>query len=185
MRTTSSSDSNVQEDARRVMNVLARRMGRFGLTLHPDKTRLLPFGRPPKTQSGGKGPSTFDFLGLTLYWGLTRQRRWQMWCKTRTARLRRAIHRRRLVSTLSTSADQDAARRAHEAACGSLQLLRRQRQLPQSDVARRRGEAVLVPMVRPSASAQTQAPLTWLRFGEILKRLPLPRPRIKVQIWGM
>jgi len=52
-----------QDDAKRVMEVLGKRMGRFGLTLHPDKTRLLPFRRPPSGQSSGKGPATFDFLG--------------------------------------------------------------------------------------------------------------------------
>jgi RNA-directed DNA polymerase len=62
-----------QDDAARVMDVLHKRMGRFGQTLHPDKTRLLPFGRPPKAQTGGKGPGTFDLLEFTLYWGRTRQ----------------------------------------------------------------------------------------------------------------
>jgi hypothetical protein len=38
-----------QDDAERVRDVLGKRMGRFGLTLHPDKTRLLPFRRPPAT----------------------------------------------------------------------------------------------------------------------------------------
>ena len=37
-----------EDDARRVMAVLGKRLGRFGLALHPDKTRLLPFGRPPQ-----------------------------------------------------------------------------------------------------------------------------------------
>ena len=46
-----------QDDARRVVAVLEKRLGRFGLTLHPDKTRLLPFWRPPKLQQGGKGPA--------------------------------------------------------------------------------------------------------------------------------
>jgi group II intron reverse transcriptase/maturase len=56
-----------QDDAERVMEVLPKRMGRFGLKLHPDKTRLLDFRRPPKSQEGGRRPSTFDFLGFTLY----------------------------------------------------------------------------------------------------------------------
>ena len=47
-----------EDDARRVMAVLEKRLGRFGLTLHPDKTRLLPFWRPPKEQQVGKGPAT-------------------------------------------------------------------------------------------------------------------------------
>ena len=80
-----------QDDAERVMEVLGKRMGRFGLTLHPDKTRLLPFRRPPAGQTGGKGPATFDFLGFTLHWRRARSGRWGMMCKTRQARLRRSI----------------------------------------------------------------------------------------------
>jgi RNA-directed DNA polymerase len=56
-----------QDDAKRTMEVLGKRMGRFGLTLHPDKTRILPFRRPPSGQPSGKGPATFDFLGFTMY----------------------------------------------------------------------------------------------------------------------
>jgi len=61
------------------------------LTLHPDKTRLLPFQRPEQEQQDGKGPATFDFLGFTLYWRRTRRGRWRLACKTRRARLGRAI----------------------------------------------------------------------------------------------
>ena len=50
-----------EDDVRRVMAVLGKRLGRFGLTLHPDKTRLVPFRHPPARQGSGKGPSTFDF----------------------------------------------------------------------------------------------------------------------------
>ena len=65
-----------RDEAERVMDVLGKRMGRFGLTLHPDKTRLLPFRRPPREQTGGKGPATFDFLGFTLHWQRARSGRW-------------------------------------------------------------------------------------------------------------
>jgi len=78
-------------DARRVMGVLPKRMGRFNLTLHPEKTRLLPFRRPPAGQKEGKGPATFDFLGFTVYWERTRRGHWRPAFKTRRARLRRAI----------------------------------------------------------------------------------------------
>jgi hypothetical protein len=79
-----------EDDARRVVAVLDKRMGRFGLTLHPDKTRLLPFGRPPQGQQSGKGPATVDFLGFTCYWARSRKGRWGMCCKTRRASRRRA-----------------------------------------------------------------------------------------------
>ncbi|MBX3131218.1 MAG: hypothetical protein KF718_31150 [Polyangiaceae bacterium] len=80
-----------QDGAERVMDVLGERMGRFGLTLHPDETRLLPFRRPPAAQTSGKGPATFDFLGFTLHYERARSGRWAMMCKTRHARLRRSI----------------------------------------------------------------------------------------------
>ncbi len=61
--------------------------------------------------------------------------------------------RRRLVSTPSTLAGQGAARRAHEAHPGSLQLLRHQRQLSKSASVCRRGEAGLVQVASPSEPA--------------------------------
>ena len=102
-----------EDDARRVVAVLDKRLGRFGLALHPDKTRLLPFWRPPTTQQSGKGPATFDFLGFTFYWARTRKGHWRMACKTRRASLRRAkqVHLR-LVPSPSASVGQGAARRA-------------------------------------------------------------------------
>src|SRR5438270_5538301 len=60
------------EDARRVLDVLPKRFGKYGLTLHPDKTRLVPFQPPPQqtspTASVGTGrPGSFDLLGFTHY----------------------------------------------------------------------------------------------------------------------
>ncbi|MGH7429557.1 MAG: reverse transcriptase domain-containing protein, partial [Candidatus Methylomirabilaceae bacterium] len=57
------------DDAKRVEAVLGKRLECYGLTLHPDKTRLIAFARPSASQRGGKGPNTFDFLGFTFYWG--------------------------------------------------------------------------------------------------------------------
>ena len=54
-----------REDAQRVAEVLGKRMERFGLRLHPEKTRLIAFERPEAGQRGGKGPGTFDFLITT------------------------------------------------------------------------------------------------------------------------
>jgi len=80
-----------KEDAEYVLGLLSQRMASFGLTLHPDKTRLVPFGRPDKGQTGNKGTATFDFLGFTHFWKRTRGGRWMPWVKTRKARLQRAV----------------------------------------------------------------------------------------------
>src|SRR3954467_8034111 len=77
-------------DARRVLDVLPKRFGKYGLTLHPEKTRLVPFqGRPPGSPPGPRGerPGTFEFLGSTHYWGRTLKGNWAVKRKTAGARL--------------------------------------------------------------------------------------------------
>lgn len=76
-------------DAERVMTALGKRMGRFGLTLHPEKTRLLDFSRPARRDR--KGRAVFDFLGFTWHWTRTRKGGWRVQCATRRARLTRSI----------------------------------------------------------------------------------------------
>ena len=56
-----------REDAEKVLEVLHQRFAKYGLQLHPDKTRLIEFGPKALTKSeqGGKKPATFGFLGFT------------------------------------------------------------------------------------------------------------------------
>ena len=65
----------VLEDARRVLAVLGKRLARYGLTLHPDKTRLVDFRfhRPEGTRHPDTGGTTFNFLGFTHVWGRSRK----------------------------------------------------------------------------------------------------------------
>jgi hypothetical protein len=78
-----------RKDARRVMNVLAKRFGKYGLKLHPEKTRMIVFYRPGPQQRRGHG--TFEFLGFTHYWGRSRNGRWVVKWKTASERQTRAI----------------------------------------------------------------------------------------------
>jgi RNA-directed DNA polymerase len=85
-----------EEDARRVMDVLPKRFEKYGLTLHPEKTRLVPFERPSTGQDGSTSeprtpPGTFDLLGFTHYWGRSRQGRWVVKRKTAGSRFRRGL----------------------------------------------------------------------------------------------
>ena len=81
-----------KRDALRVQEVLPKRFGRFGLTLHPDKTRLLHFERPPRDGDGPR-PGTFDFLGFTHYWGRSRRGNQALKRKTAKGRFARALSR--------------------------------------------------------------------------------------------
>jgi RNA-directed DNA polymerase len=85
-----------EADARRVMDVLPKRFEKYGLTLHPEKTRLVPFERPtdrperPGTQK--RTPAeTFDLLGFTHFWGRSRKGRWVVKRKTSKTRLSRRL----------------------------------------------------------------------------------------------
>jgi group II intron reverse transcriptase/maturase len=82
-----------EEDARRVLEVLPKRFGKCGLTIHPDKTRLVPFQRPRKTAEPSRAdrPGTFDFLGFTHYWARSRKGNWVIKRKTASNRLTRAV----------------------------------------------------------------------------------------------
>jgi RNA-directed DNA polymerase len=171
-----------EEDARRVRVVLEKRLERFGLTLPPDKTRLLPFWRPPTTQQSGQGPATFDFVGFTFYWRRTRTGYWRMGCKTRRASLRRAkqaiydwCRRHRHQSVEAQHAALSRRLRGHFNYFGVngnfqslLQLVGATKRAWYKWLCRR----------------SQRKRLTWERFTDFLRQRPLPRPRIMVRIWS-
>lgn len=86
-----------ESDARRVYEVLPKRFAKFGLELHPEKTRLVPFKRPPlsKDDDGRRGVAqeTFDLLGFTLFWAKSTQGYWVIKVETAPSRFTRTLHR--------------------------------------------------------------------------------------------
>jgi hypothetical protein len=83
-------------DARRVLDVLPKRLGTYGLTIHPDKTRLMPFVRPGRCPPAAgpesvTPPGSFDFLGFTHFWSRSRAGHWVVKRKTAGSRFRRAV----------------------------------------------------------------------------------------------
>ncbi|MCX4239065.1 group II intron reverse transcriptase/maturase [Paraliomyxa miuraensis] len=166
-----------EEDARRVQAVLAKRFARFGLRLHPDKTRMVDFTRPRRHAVGRDGrPETFDFLGFTHFWGKSRRGRWIVRRKTMRTRLSRSIiavdrwcrlNRHQPVAV--QSAELGRKLRGHYAyyglrgnadALGEFHFRVRQRWRKWLSTRSQRGK------------------LSWKRFMEIEARHPLPRPRI-------
>ena len=79
----------LEADSRRIMAVLPKRFGRFGLTIHPEKTVMIEFRKPTPRKGSGDGNGTFDFLGLTHYWMKSRRGYWVINRRTARKRLRR------------------------------------------------------------------------------------------------
>jgi RNA-directed DNA polymerase len=85
-----------EDDARKVMDVLPKRFEKYGLTIHPEKTRLVPFERPDRVPDRTdperrQPPGSFDLLGFTHYWARSRNGNWVVKRKTSTSRFRRGL----------------------------------------------------------------------------------------------
>jgi RNA-directed DNA polymerase len=85
-----------REDAEKVMEVLIKRFAKYGLKLHPEKTRLMEFGREALAKSerpGGPRPPTFDFLGFTHICKRSRNGKFTIHLRTMRKRLKRSLLR--------------------------------------------------------------------------------------------
>jgi len=80
-----------EADARRFLDAMRERLRKFALTLHPEKTRLIEFGRfaaDNRKRRGLDRPDTFNFLGFTFICGKTRRGKFQVQRKSRRDRMR-------------------------------------------------------------------------------------------------
>ena len=90
-----------EHEARRFLDEMRKRLGGFALSLHPEKTRLIEFGRfaAERRERRGLGrPETFNFLGFTFICGKTRTGKFQIQRKTRADRMRAKL--REIKATL-------------------------------------------------------------------------------------
>ena len=162
-----------ERDARRVEAVLAKRFGKYGLTLHEEKSRLLEFRRP----EGRRGKSaTFEFLGFTHYWGLSRKKKWVVQRKTAKKRLKQAIgrvyqwcrvHRHKPVKEQWQSLCRKM--RGHYGFYGITFNIRS---------LHRFYEQIKRAWRKWLNRRSRRKDMPWDRFNRLLQRYPLPRPRI-------
>jgi group II intron reverse transcriptase/maturase len=167
-----------REDAEKVMRVLPKRFEKFGLTLHPEKTRLIEFGRyaARNAKKQGKRPATFDFLGLTHLCARSLKGKFTVHVRTMAKRLRRGLkaiadwcqqHRHEPVSEQQKTLN--AKLRGHyqyygrpSNYCCIMQFYRRVCRIWREWLSRRtRGRR-----------------LTWERYSALLRQHPLLLPRI-------
>lgn len=171
-----------EDDVRRVMEVLPRRLGRYGLSLHPEKTRLVPFERPPVSgrsdrtrQSGGRGgdrPGTFDLLGFTHYWVRSARGLWVVRRRTARDRLRRAL---RATSLWLRRNRHESVTYQHQALCRKLRghyayygITGNARQLSSF-------HSHVMRLWQKWLNRRSQrGNMSWSRFSRLLERHPLP-----------
>jgi len=165
-------------DAQRVLAVLGKRLERFGLTLHPDKTRLVDFR--PRVTEGARHPDTdgitFDFLGFTHVWGRSRKGKnmiMQVTAKSRLARSLGAVsdwcRKHRHWKFRDQHRHLSSMMRGHFAYYGV-----------GGNTRRLQGYAHQVERIwRKWLSRRDRASaVPWTRFRETLKRHPLPAAKI-------
>jgi hypothetical protein len=174
-----------EEDARRVLAVLAKRFSRYGLTLHPEKTRLVEFRSPKRgdrpSGNGGHTGCHFDMLGFTHFWARSRKGRWVVQRKTAKGRFGRAVKRmaqwcreHRHLPVAEQHAAINRKLRGHYAyygVTGNYRALSRYRRLAE--------RTWRVWLNRRSQRAR----MTWERYTQLLRRYPLLPPRIVHSIY--
>jgi group II intron reverse transcriptase/maturase len=169
-----------EEDARRVWKVLAKRFEKYGLSLHPEKTRLLHFGRPSPR---GPRPETFDFLGFTHYWGRSRRGKPAVLRKTARDRFTRSLRaiaqwcrRQRHLPLVEQHRELGRKLRGHYAYYGitgnqpALSRLRHETQRVWRKWLDRRSQ---------------RACMTWERFWRVSARYPLPPARVVHSVYRL
>lgn len=165
-----------RHDAERVLEVLPKRFAKFGLNLHPDKTRLVKFNRPVRSGEDNDDPGTFDFLGFTHYWGKSRRGYYVVKRKTMKQRLKRAVrklylwcksHRHETVQEQQLKLS--TAMRGHYQYYGVICNYRSLRMFY---------EAVTRVWRKWLNRRSNKADMTAATFCLLLKRYPLPEPKI-------
>ena len=103
-----------ESDARRFWDAMRERLGKFALSLHPEKTRLIEFGRHAAANRERRGmgkPETFNFLGFTFICGKSRKGLFQIKRKPRADRMRAKLKevkeglRQRMHRTIADKGD--------------------------------------------------------------------------------
>jgi group II intron reverse transcriptase/maturase len=165
-----------EDDARRVLDVLPKRFARFGLRLHPEKTRMVSFKSPGPGRGSRANPGSFDFLGFTHHWGKSRKGNSVIKQKTSQKRLSRALKRIREWCRenrhlpIRAQADMLAQKmRGHYCYYG---ITGNARSVGQFALEVRRIWRKW--LARRSATGR----VSWERFRCLLARYPLPSPRI-------
>jgi RNA-directed DNA polymerase len=165
-----------KDDADRVMAVLAKRFAKYGLRLHPEKTRMVCFERP---KSGGRGQrklETFTFLGFTHFWAISRNGYWVIKRKTAKDRLTRSL---KVLSEWLRSVRHWPIRMQHRVLCAKLRGHFQYFGIKGNQEALSRLLYNVHRLWKKWLGRRShKARRNWEWFNDLLRRFPLPRPRV-------
>lgn len=173
-----------KQDAERFLAVLPKRFGKYGLSLHPDKTRMVPFRRPDRVDDGDDPPGTFNFLGFTHYWGRSRKptpkgkppsKRWYAMQKTAKDRLSRALRR---LGEWCRWHRHDPLEAQHLMLVKKLEGHYGYYGITGNFSAIAKVFYVTKRLWRKALARRSQQRVPWAKMARILERFPLPAPRI-------
>jgi len=168
-----------EEDARRVLAVLPKRFAKYGLTIHPDKTRLVPFERPdhgPKQTDTNRRepPGTFDLLGFTHFWSRSLRGNWVVKRKTSESRFSRAL---KLLSQWCRSNRHHPMAAQHQTLCQKLRGHFAYYGITGNSTALSRFRWFVIGIWRKWLSRRRRkGTIPWDQFYRMLGRYPLPPP---------
>jgi group II intron reverse transcriptase/maturase len=167
-----------EADARRVLAVLAKRFAKYGLTLHPEKTKLIDFRRPT---GDGAGPGSFDMLGFTHFWGRSQKGNSVVQRKTSRSRFGRALQR---VAEWSRRNRHRSVREQHAGLVAKVRGHYGYFGITGNSRALGRFLHEVKRVWRKWLSRRSQRrQMTWERFALLVGRHPLPWPRVVHSIY--
>jgi group II intron reverse transcriptase/maturase len=167
-----------EDDARKMRIALEERLTKFSLALHPDKTRLIEFGRLPmlrRAQRGERRPATFAFLGFTHYCARSRDGRFVCKRRTQGSRMSSKLQNLRVEARSRMHAP---VPEQHRWLCSVLRGHDAYYGLPSNHHALVSFHDEVRRIWFRALSRRSQRSLTWADFNALTVRLPLPEPRI-------
>lgn len=163
-----------EDDARRVMAVLDKRFERFGLKLHPEKTRLLSFDSPGLGTKRAQRERSFDFLGFTHFWARSRKGHWVVKQRTAKGRFARGL---KALKEQCRRMRHHCVREQHEAMCRTLRGHFNYYGITGNGDALGRYRSAAIRLWGRSLARRNNRRFAWRRFLPLLERYPLPMPR--------
>lgn len=174
------------QDARKIEQKLKERFARYGMELHPEKTRGISFGRYEERNAKrqNRRANTFDFLGFTHYCGKSRKGNFMVHRKTSSAKFRKKC--KELNAWLKAVRNAMPTKEWWPTLAAKLSGHYQYYGISGNMCALRRYYTAALRLTRKWLNRRSQCgKFWWKQFAEYVKRYPLPRPAIKHNLFTL